>query len=273
MAAQKGELIFIIDGSQTGNTHTTLMLSVLWKNWAIPVVWTVKKGEKGHFPEKMHLDLLQSLRPIVPAQCRIVILGDGEFDGAGLRNLIQDENWEFVVRTSSDRKIDCGDGEMAHISSLSPPKGHRSVFVSDAISGANAVCWHEKRFEKPIFLLTNMDLGWMACCYYKKRFKIETMFKQLKSRGVHLHKTQLLEASKISNLIIVVAAAFIFTLGLGLFLKQKNDAIALGKMVRKEKLPKIDPFILAQRCWMEHFLIALAFFSELSWNLNWLFLD
>lgn len=54
--AAKGELVFIIDGSQTGHANTTLMISVLCRGFAIPVAWIVKKGEKGHFPEEMHLD-------------------------------------------------------------------------------------------------------------------------------------------------------------------------------------------------------------------------
>ena len=33
----KGEIVFVIDGSQTGSTNTTLMLSVLCRNFAIPV--------------------------------------------------------------------------------------------------------------------------------------------------------------------------------------------------------------------------------------------
>ncbi len=35
--AAKGELVFVMDGSQTGSANTTLMLSVLCKGFAIPV--------------------------------------------------------------------------------------------------------------------------------------------------------------------------------------------------------------------------------------------
>lgn len=270
MAAQKGELIFIVDGSQTGAGHTALMVSVLWKSVAIPVAWTVRAGEKGHFPEKMHLELLQSILGIVPEQCRIVVLGDGEFDGQGLLGFCASHGWEFVVRTASDRKIDCG-GESASISELCPAPGETFVFAPNAIDGIHAVYWHEKRFEKPIFLLTNMELAQMACRYYKKRFKIETMFKQLKSGGFQLHKTQLKSAEKISNLIIVVATAFLLTLCLGRFLKQNTPLDELGEFIRIDKLPKMGDIILAQRCLSEHFDSALCFFSDLSKNLAWVF--
>lgn len=118
--AAKGELVFIIDGSQTGRANTTLMLSVLCRGFAIPVAWVVKKGEKGHFPQGMHLDLLQMIAPICPSCCRVVLLGDGEFDGQALRRWCIDNLWIFVVRTSSDRQIDFN-GEVARFDSIKPP--------------------------------------------------------------------------------------------------------------------------------------------------------
>ncbi|MEZ4987418.1 MAG: hypothetical protein R2795_20630 [Saprospiraceae bacterium] len=51
---------------------------------------------------------------------------------------------------------------------------------------SHAILWKDRGFNDPIPLLTNMDLGEMACRYYKRRFKIETMFKQLKSAGFQL---------------------------------------------------------------------------------------
>jgi len=81
----KGEIVFGIDGSQTGSVNTTLMLSVLCGGFAIPGAWVVKKGEKGHFPEEMHTDLLKLVAPICPTGCRLVLLGDGELGGLRLQ--------------------------------------------------------------------------------------------------------------------------------------------------------------------------------------------
>lgn len=270
LAARTGELILIVDGSQTGKTHTSLMVSVLCRGFSVPLAWVVRKGEKGHFPEQMHLDLLNMLLPAVPAGCRVVLLGDGEFDGEGLCAWCAGHNWEFVLRTACDRLVDCG-GETARIDTLCLPKGHSSLFVPDALSGINAVYWHEKRFEKPIFLLTNMELGKMACRYYKKRFKIETMFKQLKSKGFQLHKTQLECRAKISNLILVVAVAFLLTFCLGCFVKHKCPEHILQTFLRKEKIKNIGFILIAQTCWNDALHIALLFFSELSMNFDWVF--
>lgn len=270
MAACRGELIFVIDGSQTGSAHSGLMISVLCRGFALPLVWLIKEGEKGHFSEQMHLDLLQALLPIVPQGCRKVLLGDGEFDGRKVRQWCAGQGWEFVLRTACDRQADCG-GETARIDSLAPAKGARTVFLPDAVDGVNAVCWHGKGFEKPIFLLTNMDVGRMACAYYRKRFKIETMFKNLKSKGFQLHKTQIKNADRIARLMLVVAAAFVLTFCLGCFAKHKTPTRQLQTFVRKDKIKTMGLIHLAQKCWDEAFYIALVFFSDLSKNFDWVF--
>jgi len=56
--AAKGELVLVIDGSETAADCVTLMLSVVWRGYAIPLAWITRKGKKGHFSEDVHLELL-----------------------------------------------------------------------------------------------------------------------------------------------------------------------------------------------------------------------
>lgn len=266
--AAKGEIVFVIDGSQVGSANTTLMLSVLCRGFAIPVAWVVKKGEKGHFPEEMHTDLLKMIVQICPTGCRIVLLGDGEFDGQGLRQWCVDNHWSFVVRTSSDRLIDF-DGQIARFDTMQTSR--RICFIPCALPLTNGVYWRGKGHSKPLFLLTNLELGYEACHYYKRRFKIETLFKQLKSAGFYLHKTRLKCPVKVANLIIVVAFAFIFCFCMGAFIKEKVEVETLETMVRIDRLKKIDPIAIAQIVIKFDFDCALVFFSKLSKNLHWVF--
>ena len=268
--AAKGEIVFVIDGSQTGSANTTLMLSVLCRGFAIPVAWVIKKGEKGHFPEEMHIELLKMVAQVgLPnGECRIVLLGDGEFDGQGLQQWCCDNHWSFVVRTSSDRLIDF-DGEVARFDSM---RTTRSIcFIPGALPLANAVYWRGKGHAKPLLLLTNLELGYEACHYYKRRFKIETLFKHLKSAGFYLHKTRLRCPEKLANLIIVVAFSFVFSFCMGLFIKHNIHGKTLETMVRKDRLEKIAPITIAQIAIKLDAVCTLIFFSELSKNFQWVF--
>mgnify|MGYP002867963583 CR=1 FL=1 len=264
----RGQIVFVIDGSQTGSANTTLMLSVLCRGFAIPVAWVVKKGEKGHFPEEMHTDLLKLVAPICPTNCCLVLLGDGEFDGLGLQQWCTDNHWMFVVRTSSDRLIDFG-GELARFDSIQTTRP--ICFIEGALPLANAVYWHDKRHTKPLFLLTNLELGYEACQFYKRRFKIETLFKHLKSAGFYLHKTRLKCPEKLANLIIVVAFSFVLSFCIGLFIKQNESLQNLEVIVRKDRLSKITPIAIAQLAINKRCECVLIFFSDLSKNFNEVF--
>ena len=126
--------------------------------------------------------------------------------------------------------------------------------------------WLGKGYIKPLFLLTNLELGFEACQYYKRRFKIETLFKHLESVGFHLHKTRLKCPVKVANLIILVAFIFIFSFCTGAFIKNNVLVKTLVIMVRKDRLKKIYPIAAAQLSIKQNATCVLIFFSELSSN-------
>ena len=94
-----GDLVFSIDGSTAGLGCMVLMFSVIYKNRAIPVVWHVVKAKKGHLPENTHRELLSRLAEICPQDCRVTIVGDGEYDGCDWQEDIKKQGWDYVLRT------------------------------------------------------------------------------------------------------------------------------------------------------------------------------
>lgn len=265
--AKSGELVLVIDGSETGQDCCTLMLSVLWRGYSIPVVWMTRPGPKGHFSDQVHTNLIGRFSEIFNPQqhCRIVLLGDGEFDGTQLRSYCQERAWEYVLRTSVDRQVDFG-GESGRIDQLFGLLHDREiVFIEHACNMSHAIVWKGRCFEDPIPLLTNMGLGEMACDYYKKRFKIETMFKQLKSAGFQLQKSMLSEPNRLQNLIIVVAMAFIFTFCIGLIVKEQPAAL-VAIFLRFDRMHKMCPITVAQKAMDDHSELAYYIFSMLSKN-------
>lgn len=100
-----GPRVFVIDVSTVGRGCLTLMLSVLYKGRALPLIWSTLAGSKGHLAEEVHLALLQRAHAIVPATVTVIFLGDGEFDGAGLIQTITSYGWHYVCRTANNRLL------------------------------------------------------------------------------------------------------------------------------------------------------------------------
>jgi hypothetical protein len=239
IADQKKELVFVIDGSVVGRNCQTLLVSVLWKGKALPVCWKTIQAPKGHFPQADHLALLRVLRDVLsdlpPVRC--VMLGDGEYDGQDWIKALKEMQFEYVLRTAKDTLLATWEGDV--FQPKSQDVGTESyLYIPDCklSSGVSThfVLWHERAFKDPIALLTNLDIAQMATGYYRKRFKIETLFKDFKSSGFHLHQSKLLNPAKIDRLLIVCGLAYLWLIGLGSLISKRKRWVKTVYKVQKE---------------------------------------
>ena len=107
----------------------------------------------------------------------------------------------------------------------------------------------------------------MACQYYRRRFKIETMFKQMKSAGFHLDKSMLVHPVRIQNLLLVLSIASIFTCWVGLLIKECEKTV-VAPITRADRAAKMGPLTLAQKAFDHVSDLAYYLFSILSKNLE-----
>ena len=89
-----------MDGSGVGRGCVALMLHVIYKGRALPLAWRVRQGPKGHFPEDLHIALVELMRACLPEGTQVVFLGDGEFDGTTLQETLNEAGWWYVCRTA-----------------------------------------------------------------------------------------------------------------------------------------------------------------------------
>jgi hypothetical protein len=86
----------------------------------------------------------------------------------------------------------------------------------------DAVIWWKKQHQEPIYLVTNIELAYEATYWYEKRFKIETLFSDKKSRGFNLQKSHLADPQRIDKLLIATSLAYIFIIYFGILSIQKG---------------------------------------------------
>jgi len=268
--AHQKELIFIIDGTQSAGNCMTLMLSVLWKGYAVPVAWLVKEAGKGHFSEEKHMELLEAVKEIIPEGSRNILLGDGEFDGKKLREKLQKTGFEYVLRTSKDKLIKNECDEADRFENQTHGFENGQYLFENACENSHAVYWKSKKYNNPIYLLTNLEVAGLACAYYKKRFKIELLFKQLKSAGFNLQRSKLEGEKRCCNLMMILAFAFIFCFCLGIMLKNEKKYI-INTFYRFDRIKTIKPLTLAQKCLTSALDLALQIFHKWTRNFQCIF--
>ena len=222
--AKSGPLVLAIDGSEVGRNCLALVVSVIYQKRALPLVWVVVQGSKGHFPEETHCQLVETLKPLLPGECDVIFLGDGEFDGNQLQADINDNGWEYVCRTAKNRLID-DDGDQFSLDEIHFQPGDclslPDVLVTqDEYGPVLVVAWWRKDTREPIYLVSNMTLAEEACYWYGKRFRIETFFSDQKSRDFHLQKSHISDPERMSRLLIAACLAYIWVIYLGVITKR-----------------------------------------------------
>jgi Transposase DDE domain len=214
-------LVLVIDGSVVGRGCVALMIHVVYKGRALPLAWQVCKGKKGHFPEDLHIALVEQVHKLIPVGARVVLLGDGEFDGTRLQHTMQAYRWSYVVRTGSNITV-VWDGDRFRCETVGAciKPGTlvelRDVRMTEAAYGPVLLlcCW-AKGYKDPLYLITNMASADEACRLYTKRFRIETFFSDQKSRGFHVHKSHLADPTRLARLLMAACLAYIWIIYLG----------------------------------------------------------
>jgi len=194
----------------------TLMISIIWHKRSIPIYWVVRKAPKGHFPESMHFDLFNQFANIIEqyglCQSKIIVLGDGEFDGDQLIQLCLDKAWGYVLKTGKNTYIIETKGlqEASKMGQIQPIRGRDKYFFmpnmyvkSSRIIQTNALIWHDLKYKRPLYLLSNLEDARDIARSYKKRYIIETFFADMKSRGFNIMNTKVENPDLLSHLLIV----------------------------------------------------------------------
>lgn len=253
------EMILMIDGSEVGNGCTALMVSLKWRNRALPLCWIVRKCKKGHLPVSAHLEVLGCLASLIP-QGKVALLGDGEFDSPELQAFCESQGWQYVLRTAKNTIVSPDpnpDGGFA-VESLYPMEGHdywfsEALYFTKRLYGPVAVMvWHSPKHCDPLYLVSNMEWPKDLMDYYSKRFLIETMFRDIKSSGFNIHKVRVKDPAMMNNLLMIVCIAYLLTVGFGAF--ELKNRIVWSKIARKDRAEELSVFHIG--------FIAIAFYKE-----------
>jgi hypothetical protein len=236
LSESQEQLVLLIDSSKVGGHCICLMVSVYYKGRALPLCWMVYKGRKGHSSTDTQLALLQTAHALIPDGVSVVLLGDGEFDGAHLVDWMGQVHWQYACRTASDTLI-LYQGKWIALQDL-PLEAKQDAFFTDVlftqsiqVGPVNILAiWNEKE-RCHWFIVTNFETQQEAQRWYRKRFTIETLFSDVKGRGFNLDKTRLYIPDRVSRLILATAIAYVFSVFLGVNLIHSGQ---LGELVRTD---------------------------------------
>lgn len=211
-ANKERELVVCLDGSALGRGCVALVASVVYGGRSLPIAWLVVKGKKGHLPQERHLELVEQIYELVGQTVKVMVLGDGEFDGTGLLARINECGWRYVSRTASNALLDDGPTSL-HFADLGVSESGivavpKAYFTKEHYGPLLAVAVWEKGYEHPLYLVSNLGEPYKVAAYYKRRFRIECFFSDSKTRGFRLDKSHLAEPQRLERMLIGAVLAY-----------------------------------------------------------------
>jgi hypothetical protein len=156
-------LVLVMDGSVVGRNCTALMIHVIYKGHALPLAWRVRQGPKGHFPEELHIAVVELMREVIPEGATVVFLGDGEFDGTALQATLNEAGWSYACRTALST-VATWEGVTFRLDTLGACSKPGTLivlqevqFTRDAYGPVMVLsCW-AKGYQEPLYLVSNME--------------------------------------------------------------------------------------------------------------------
>ena len=207
-------LTILLDGTTAGRGCVVLMASVVYRGRAIPLLWTVVKGKKGHLSEQVHCALIDRLQELIPPDAIVTVLGDGEFDGTELQARMRARKWHYVCRTATSILIAAAE-RVFRVGDLPLTRGE-AVYMTDVRMTAKQYgpivllgVWDAKH-QEPLYLITSLADPEDAFERYRVRFRIECMFAEHKSRGFRIDKSHLAAPERLARLLIASSLAYVW---------------------------------------------------------------
>lgn len=188
-----------------------LVLAIITHRHRVPLMWTLLPGP-GNSNTTHRIALMKRYLAIFGSGSIKTLLADREFIGFKWLKFLDDHDVPFAIRLRSNQIVLCEDGSrMALKELLRTCRGERKLRIGYLASKAEDPIWlgcAAKRIKggELLIVVANRNAH-RALSAYRKRWGIECVFSDAKTRGLNLEDTRLISHRKLSILLAVVAIA------------------------------------------------------------------
>lgn len=185
-----------------------LTAGIIYEGVAFPMCWMLlpKRGNSNS-EERIYL-MKEVLTRIPPSHIRVVV-ADREFIGREWFKWLHTQNIPFAIRIKENALVSAGSKEIPI----------RKLFSNLQIHQQTCLCQPRRVYDLPVYLsairlkdevliIASNRQEHYVLDEYKKRWGIEVLFANLKSRGFDLEATHLVHEERIEKLIALLTIAF-----------------------------------------------------------------
>jgi Transposase DDE domain len=207
-----------------------LVLCIAANRVRIPLMWHVL-DRSGASSMEQRQELLSRFIGLFGRRSIRLLLADREFVGSQWFDFLAENGIPFAIRVRGGLNVRLGDGYEGPLERLASTRFGRSRLMK----AKGCFEGMDPRFAAALtFAATELCDGSLlilaASCgpkkalnAYRKRWQIECLFADTKTRGFNMEDTRLTQAAKLSLLLGLVALAMAWSMGCALFVKGKQE--------------------------------------------------
>ena len=188
-----------------------LVLAIVTRRFRVPLMWTLL-DHAGNSATAQRIELMERYLRLFGAPSIRALLADREFVGAEWMDFLNKNNIPFVIRLKEDMLIRLVDGTQRQFRTLlrKPRRGTwEGLLTGMDASAENRLRCAAKRIKggELLIVATNMDDAERGLNLSRKRWGIECMFADAKTRGFNIEDTHMTDPDKLATLLVLVALA------------------------------------------------------------------
>ena len=235
-AAGLGRVELILDQSKLSDRHQVLMLALRFGERALPLAWRVEQtaGPIGLAQQLALLDLLAAWLPVAGAG--VVVLADRFYGTPGLIAACAARGWDYRLRLKGSLRVFVpGQAASVRVDDLARQQPYLSG-VELTVAGrvrTNIGVIHDPGHDEPWIVAMSAKPGYLTTLDYARRWGIEPMFSDFKSRGFGLDDTQIRYPDRLARLVLVMALALYCAVSTGLWDQANHPLPAEVRPARK----------------------------------------
>jgi hypothetical protein len=212
----------------------TLDTSLLWNHWCLIEVCLVWGGRSLTLAQQViehrsatisfeqYHEVLECARRALPPGVQVTLLADRGFEHGALIRWLNRHHWNWSIRVKSDLLVTLANGQTQSVEALFPPPNQAYLFANVQVLEtiqAHLATANVPDAQDTWAVLSNQPPSLQTFARYGQRFGgIEPHFKDYKSAAFDLLETGLREAEMLTRLVMLLDAASLIALMLGLML-------------------------------------------------------
>jgi hypothetical protein len=224
-AAASGRVVLIMDQTKASDRHQILMLSLRFGERALPLAWRVE-ATQGAIGFAVQKQLLDAVTPWLPPQAEICLMADRFYGTPDLIALAIAKGWGYRLRLKSNLRVEMGGHKTSlaeHVTDKRPYLANVALTLRRIVTNIGII--NEPGHDEPWIIAMSDAPGYLTTLDYSKRWGIEPMFADFKSRGFGLEQSQLRTPERLARLLLVMSLALYFAVSTGLWDAATNPTV------------------------------------------------